>query len=61
MATTHRKRKPARRIQEIRIETLKTDADLATRAARQRGGVRVVDELGQLLFRLTIPTTPLPE
>jgi hypothetical protein len=62
MATNRSKRRPARkRIEQLELETLKTDSELAIRAARQRGGVRVVDGLGRLLFHLTIPTTPLPE
>jgi hypothetical protein len=50
-----------RKLESINHETLKTDAPKAIRAARQRGGVRVVDNLGVLLFRLSIPSTPLPD
>lgn len=50
-----------RKLESIKLETLETDAPKAIRAARQRGGVRVVDSLGVELFRLSIPSTPLPE
>ena len=43
------------------IKTLKLDATKAIQAARQPGGVRVVDDNGKLRFRLSLPSTPLPE
>jgi hypothetical protein len=57
----HKRAAFPKRIEQLTLQTLKTNSDLAIRAARQRGGVRVVDGLGRLLFHLTIPTTPLPE
>jgi hypothetical protein len=51
--------KRRRRIDSVLLVTLKRNPRLVTRAARRRGGVRVVDESGKLLFSLWIPSTPL--
>jgi hypothetical protein len=45
----------------VSIKTLKLDATKVILAARRPGGVRVVDDNGKLRFRLSIPSTPLPE
>jgi hypothetical protein len=50
-----------RKLESISLDTLKSDGATAIRAARQRGGVRVVNSVGVELFRLSIPSTPLPE
>jgi hypothetical protein len=55
------RRAQARKIESIELGTLRDDPDLAVRAAGQPGGVRVVDGDGRLLFRMSIPSDPLPE
>jgi hypothetical protein len=54
-------RRPKQPPATVRLEALKSDGATVTNAAKQPGGVRVVDARGTEVFRLSIPTTPLPE
>ena len=48
-----------KRVRSILLSLLKADPAKASKAARQRGGVSIVDENGVERFRLWIPSEPL--
>ncbi len=52
---------PRRRIRTIKLDDLNANPERTGRAARQPGGVQVVDADGRHIFRLVIPCSPLPD
>lgn len=48
-----------RRVAKIAIDLLRSDPDAAMAAARQRGGVNVIDASGDVRFRLVMFSEPL--